>query len=329
MKEERIEFTEELLPFSSREGKPRDKGLTVANDLFAPFNKDSVKDASEYIDSVKIGLSLPLFLEKSKLVERVRFYHDLGIRVSSGGTLVQVALKKNFLTQALERLRALSFDTVEISESALNIPTETKWRIIEAIEKNSMDYVIEVGNKNSPMPLDHFVAKIQEAFDLKSKKVVIEAGERGEGVGFYDSEGRIEWETLNEIVGHFGPPNLIFEAPTNQQRLSLILEFGPNVNLASVDLDNILPLEMHRLGLTSESLGISPVSRTPEEGSPAAKFVYYIIKSEHPIDQSTLIKKSSLPKRTLQGALTYLVKEGFVRQVGDLNDLRKHKYTVA
>ncbi len=310
-----------------REGKPRDKGLTFATDRLETLNKELLEQTSEYVDYVKIGLSYPLLLDRSKLIERIRYYHDIGIKVQSGGTLVQVAYKKKILSQVLDRLHSLGFDTVEISESATDIPTEVKEEIVNTLKRLSMDYVFEVG-KNDPghqPPVTYLISKIQEALEFKSPKVIIEGG-NGRGVGVYESQGEIVWDSLNEIVGRFGPPNLVFEAPLEPQRTSLILEFGPNVNIASVIIDDVLPLEMQRLGLTTETLGVSPPVQNVQ-GSPAAKFVYHLIKAEHPIDQPTLIQRSGLPKRTLQAALSYLVESGLVREVSDMSDLRRHKYT--
>ena len=310
-----------------RQGKPRDKGLTFANDRMGILDKESLVEGAEFIDYVKIGLSLPIFLDKTRLVERVRFYHDIGVRVQSGGTLVQVARSKKILPQALERLRSLGFDVVEISESAGEISREAKQDIVDEIRKLSMDYIFEVGRKDPahPASVSYVISKIEEALDLKSPKILLEAA-GGFGVGIYDARGEIVWDALNEIVGRFGPPNLVFEAPVEGQRSALTLEFGPNVNLASIPLEDVILLEMQRQGLTSETLGVSPPVQSVQ-GSPAAKFIYHLIKSEHPVDQSTLIQKSGLPKRTLQAALSYLVDNGFVREVADMSDLRRHKYT--
>lgn len=317
------------LPSFTRGGKPRDRGLTVVSDTLAPFEVGFIDQAAEYIDYAKIGLSLPLIADRSRLLERIRHFHDLGIKVMSGGTLIQVAVRKGLVHQILERLHSLNFDTIEISESAIAIPPETKKEIIDGASALSMDYMFEVGRKearNDSSTTPYLISKIEEAVELKSSKIVIEAGSLGRGVGLYNQNGEVSWEDLNEIVGRFGPPNLIFEAPFESQRISLILEFGPGVNLASVPIDDVILLEMHRLGLTTETLGLAP-SIHSVEGSPASKFVYHLIKSEHPIDQATLIQKSGLPKRTLQAALSYLIDKGFVREISDMSDLRKHKYT--
>jgi phosphosulfolactate synthase len=318
--------TSSSLPLA-REGKPRDKGLTYATDHLHILNKELLEQTSEYIDQVKIGLSYPLLLDRSKLIERIRFYHDIGVKVQSGGTLVQVAYKKKILAQILERVRSLGFDTVEISEAATDIPREAKEEIITTVKRLSMDFIFEVGRNDPghPSPISYLTSKIQEALDLKSPKVIVEAG-AGKGVGIFGAEGEINWDTLNEIVGRFGPPSLVFEAPLVSQRTALVLEFGPSVNVASVPIEDVQVFEMERLGLTVETLGVSPPVQNVE-GSPAAKFVYHLIKAEHPIDQPTLIQRSGLPKRTLQAALSYLVENGFVREVSDMSDLRRHKYT--
>lgn len=315
------------IPDFAREGKPRDKGLTFTTDDLRQLDKDYYAEIAEYVDSIKIGLSLPLILDRSKLIERIRFFHDYGLKVSSGGTLIQVAYKKRILPQVLERLRSLSFDTIEISESATEIPRLVKEDILNLVRKLSMDYIFEVGRKDpgrSQVP-SQLISKIEEAIELKSPKIIIEAG-NGRGIGIYDSQGEILWNSLNDIVGRFGPPNLVFEAPLESQRIALTLEFGPNVNLASVPVDRVLDVEMERLGLTTDTLGVAPPIQSVQ-GSPASKFIFHLIKTEHPIDQQTLIQRSGLPKRTLQAALSYLVERGFVREVPDMSDLRRHKYT--
>jgi len=315
------------IPDFAREGKPRDKGLTFAVDDLKLLDKDYYSQASEYVDSIKIGQSLPIILDRAKLLERVRFFHDNGIKVSSGGTLIQVAYKKKILPQVLELLRSLGFDMVEISESATEIPRLAKEDLINYIRKLSMDYIFEVGKKDPSrqQPVSQLISKIEEAIELKSTKVVIEAG-NGRGVGIFDQQGEVVWNSLNEIVGRFGPPSLLFEAPLESQRTALTLEFGPNVNLASVPIDRIFDVEMQRLGLTTETLGVAPPVQNVQ-GSPASKFIFHLIKIEHPIDQQTLMQRSGLPKRTLQAALSYLVEKGFIREVPDMSDLRRHKYT--
>ena len=313
---------------TAREGKPRENGITVASDLLRSVDSGLLEQIAEYIDVVKIGLGAPLVLERSRLLERIHRYHDLGIRVMCGGTSVEVAVQKGVVPQVLEGLRALGFDMIEVSEHAGKIPLEAKREIASSIAKLSMEYIFEVGSRDRPATsADSTIPRIREAFELKSRRVVVEVPQEDRRTVREDARGEIRWDVLDEVVGAFGPPNLIFETGRMGQLTALILEFGLTVNLAGVPLDDVLILEMERLGLTTETLGLSRPLQS-FEGSPAAKFIYHLIRSEHPIDQATLGLRSGLPRRTVQAALNSLVGNGLVREVSDAADLRRHRYTI-
>src|SRR3989454_6525120 len=134
---------------ATRSSKPRDTGLTIASDSFSPIEDEVLEQTAEYIDYVKFGLSAPLLIEKSKLLERVSRYHDLGISVVSGGTLIEIAVQRGITLQMLERLSALGFDMIEISESAGGITLGKEGPILDEISKLSMGYIFVVTWKDS------------------------------------------------------------------------------------------------------------------------------------------------------------------------------------
>jgi phosphosulfolactate synthase len=61
-------------------------------------------------------------------------------------------------------------------------------------------------------------------------------------------------------------------------------------------------------------------------GGPATKFVYFLIKSHHPIDQSELIRISDLPRRTIQGVIEELKRQGLIIESAGTDDARKKFY---
>jgi phosphosulfolactate synthase (CoM biosynthesis protein A) len=313
---------------AAREGKPRENGITIASDPLDSIDRGLLEQSADYIDFVKIGLSLPLMVERSWLVERIHHYHDLGIKVMSGGTLIEVAAQKGLIAQVLGGLGELEFDVVEVSELAGALSFETKQMIASKASDLSMEWVYEVGRMDKPlMSAGDAVAKIKEALELKSHRAIVKVPKVGIGAGRGDAQGQGTWDVLNVVAGTFGPPNLIFETQEMQQLSVLVLEFGPTVNLAGVPLNEALVLEMQRLGLTVETLGLSrPLPSF--EGSPAVKFIYHLIRTEHPIDQATLCLRSGLPRRTVQAALSTLVEGGLVREVPDASDLRRRRYTM-
>lgn len=310
-----------------REGKPRENGITMAWDLLGSIDNAVLEQVADFIDFAKVGMSLPLIVKRSWLLERVRRYHDLGIKVLSGGTLIEVAVQKGILPQVLDALRALEFDMVEVSELAGEMSFETKQTIASKISGLSMECIFEVGTGEKPvMSSDRAVSKVREALELKSRKVIVEVPSEGAGAGRRVAQSDPVWGFLDEVTGAFGPPNLVFETRQMRQLTALVLEFGPTVNLSGVPLDEALILEVERLGLTAETLGITRPLHS-FEGSPAAKFIYHLVRAEHPIDQATLCLRSGLPRRTIQAALSSLVEGGLVRELSDASDLRRHKYT--
>jgi len=313
---------------AAREGKPRENGITIASDSLNSSDLGLLEQSADYIDIVKIGLSLPLMVERSWLLERVHHYHDLGVKVMSGGTLVEVAVQKGIVPQVLDGLGELEFDLVEVSELAGELSLQTKQMIASKASELSMEWVYEVGRRDRPLvSAGETISKIQEALNLKSHRVIIKVPKVGTGAGGGDTQREGTWDVLNEVAGTFGPPSLIFEAQEMRQLSVLVLEFGPTVNLAGVPLNEALVLEMHRLGLTVETLGLSRPLQS-FEGPPAVKFVYHLVRTEHPIDQATLCLRSGLPRRTVQAALSTLVESRLVREVSDSSDLRRRSYTM-
>ena len=52
----------------------------------------------------------------------------------------------------------------------------------------------------------------------------------------------------------------------------------------------------------------------------------FLIKSHHPIDQSELIRFSDLPRRTIQGVIEDLKRQGLIIESAGTDDARKKFY---
>ena len=82
------------------------------------------------------------------------------------------------------------------------------------------------------------------------------------------------------------------------------------------------------MGENGCNLSLSEMSykRKKIVGGPAAKFVYYIIRSHHPIDQTRLIRLTDLPRRTIQGVIEELKSQGLITESSGTDDARKKVY---
>src|SRR5918992_687155 len=308
--------------------KPRNEGRTYIIDKLEGLDKENLKVLAPFVDAVKIYGVLPLLISEEILKKKIKFYHDHNIKVSTGSTISEYMVAENAFEKFIEEAAKIGFDVIEIGENNTHLNFEQKRKISESILAKELDVQWKVGKKDPrhQLPLDITLAKIEEAVKLGSDKVVLEANE-GINVGIYDEKGFIKWNFVGALTAKFPPSTFIFEAPLESQQSALIAEFGQRVNLAEVRIEAESAVESQRRGFpTKAAFSVYNLSKNPG-GSPAAKFVYFVMKSKHPIDQVELMNMTNLPRRTVQSAVEELKSQGLIIERSSLDDARKKLYT--
>ncbi len=307
--------------------RPRKTGLTHVLDRLHGLIPDEIRPLAPYIDVVKIGWGLPLLLSRDELRKRIKFYHELDIEVSTGGTLLEYATTRDKAIQALDEARELGFDIAEISDGIIELSSAQIERLHAEATKRHLDVFIEVGKKNpqNQLSLRETLDRVGRALELHPRKVILESRESGRGVGIYDGEGAIKWDWVRTILADHPRDELIFEAPLETQQIALIRELGADTNLGNVSLNSVAPLASQRLGLRGDTFGSLRTSRSVK-GPPATKFLYFLLETYRGLDQSELVRLSRLPRRTVQSALEALRKQGLVREGVSLVDSRRREY---
>jgi phosphosulfolactate synthase len=308
--------------------KPRNEGRTYIIDKLEGLDKENLEVLSPFVDAVKIYGVLPLLISEEILKKKIKFYHDHNIKVSTGSTISEYMVSENVFEKFAEEAAKIGFDILEIGENNTHLNFEQKRKLTESVLAKELDVQWKVGKKDPrhQLPLDVTLAKIEEAVKLGSDKVVLEANE-GINVGIYDEKGVIRWNFVGALTAKFPPSTFIFEAPLESQQSALIAEFGQRVNLAEVRIEAASAVESQRRGFpTKSAFSVSNLSKNPE-GSPAAKFVYFVMKSKHPIDQVELMNLTNLPRRTVQSAVEELKSQGLIIERSSLDDARKKLYT--
>ena len=308
--------------------KPRNEGRTYIIDKLEGLDKENLEVLAPFVDAVKIYGILPLLISEEILRKKVKFYHDQNIKVSTGSTISEYMVSENVFEKFIEEAAKIGFDIIEVGENNTNLNFEQKRKITESILAKELDVQWKVGKKDPrhQLPLDVTLAKIEEAVKLGSDKVVLEANE-GINVGIYDEKGVVRWNFVGALTAKFPPSTFIFEAPLESQQSALIAEFGQRVNLSEVRIEAASAIESQRRGFpTKAAFSVSNLSKNPE-GSPAAKFVYFVMKSKHPIDQVELMNMTNLPRRTVQSAVEELKSQGLIIERSSLDDARKKLYT--
>jgi phosphosulfolactate synthase len=307
--------------------KPRKEGLTYTIDKLQGIDKENFAIIAPFIDVVKVYGAFPMLVPEESLKKKIKFYHDFAVRVSTGSTITEFAILENSLERFVKEAAKMGFDFIEVGENSIDLSMEQKRKISDAIKYAGLEFQWKVGKKDPrhQLGIEKTLRKIEEAVKLGSKKIVLEANE-GINVGIYDEKGLIKWSFVGGITTEYPPNTFVFEAPYESQQSALVAEFGQRVNLAEVHQDAVASVESQRRGFLSKAaFGMSYLRKNPE-GGPAAKFIYYIIKTKHPIDQSELIGMSHLPRRTVQAAIDDLKLQGLIIERSSLDDARKKVY---
>ncbi len=307
--------------------RPRTAGLTHALDRLEPLTPDFLVEAGPYLDVAKIGWGLPLLLARDRLANRIRMYHDAGVQVATGGTLLEYSIVRDRVKPFFDSVRSVGFDFVEISDGIIDLPPPRVERLAEEARRYGFDIFIEVGKKDpqNQLSLHETVERIEAARQLKPRRVILESRESGRGVGIYDGDGGIKWDWVRTILANHPLAELVIEAPQERQQIGLLVELGAEVNLGNVALSSLFPLATQRLGLRGDTFGTIRSSHQVQ-GSPATKFVYFLLETYHGLDQSEIVRLSQLPRRTVQSALEDLRKQGLVTESVSLVDSRRRIY---
>ena len=309
--------------------KPRSEGLTFIVDKLQGVDKDNFEILSPMIDVVKIYGAFPLLIPEPILQRKIKFYHDFDVIVSKGSTITEYAIMENSLDRFVAEAAKIGFDVIEIGENSIELSTEQKEKITQIVRsKGNLEYHWKVGRKDPrhQLGVNETLLKIDEAMKIGANKVILEANQ-GMAVGIYDERGLVKWNFIGALTAKYPPMNFIFEAPLESQQSSLIAEFGQRVNLAEIHIDFVPLVESQRRGFLSKATyGVSAFARKEPEGGPASKFIYYIIKSKHPVEQGELINLTHLHRRTVQNAIEELKQQGLVMEKNSLDDTRRKTY---
>jgi phosphosulfolactate synthase len=308
--------------------KPRKEGRTYVIDKLEGLDKENFQIIAPFVDVVKIYGVLPLLIAEDTLKKKIAFYHDYDVRVSTGSTISEYMVSENAFDRFVSESAKLGFDIIEIGENSADLNFDSKKKVTENILSKNLEFQWKVGKKDPrhQLSLDATLAKIEEGVKLGSDRIVLEANE-GIHVGMYDEKGGVKWNFVGALTAKFPPNTFIFEAPLESQQSALIAEFGQRVNLAEVRLDAVSSVESQRRGFpTKAAFSVAHLSKNPE-GSPAAKFVFFVIKSKPQIDQVELMNMTNLPRRTVQSAVEELKTQGLIIERSSLDDARKKIYS--
>jgi phosphosulfolactate synthase len=236
-----------------RSDKPREHGLTMMMDKGLSFRQaeDFLIASGHLTDIIKLGFGTSLISKNVK--EKVKLYHDAGMKVYVGGTLFEAFLVRNDFEGYLRYIEELGLDTVEVSDGSIHIDHKEKCKLITKLA-SKYRVVSEVGSKEAGILIApaKWISMMKAELNAGSWKVIAEARESGT-VGIYRPNGTAHVVLVNRILSKVSSESIIWEAPMKAQQAWFIKHIGANVNLGNIAHDDVIPLETLRLGLRGDT----------------------------------------------------------------------------
>ncbi len=244
-------------PIKGRISKPRSYGITMLIDKGLSLSEtNSLLEMNNcYVDFIKLTFGTTALYPPAILNKKIKMVEDFGVNLYPGGTFYEIAHWQGKTSEYFAKLVEIGFKWVEISDGTLEIPTTERKRTIKEAQTAGLQVITEVGKKDSCNQPDDCYLVNNALRDLESGAiwVIIEARESGQGIGIYDSKGKIITEKLNRLSQSLPLEKVIWEAPLKSQQAQLINDFGPNVNLGNIPPSEIMPLEALRLGYRNDT----------------------------------------------------------------------------
>jgi phosphosulfolactate synthase len=248
----------DLLNLPERSQKPRSGGITHVIDrgLSTADIDGMIEVAGEFIDIVKLGWGTAL--ATGNLERKLERYRHHGIPVVLGGTLTELAIQRGRLDELIAWVHELGLEYFEISDGTIALEHERKLELIERLARE-FTVLSEVGSKDDTgaiTPPYVWVQQMRAELTAGAWKVIAEGREAGTA-GIFRPTGEVREGLIGEIVHEIAPGQIMFDAPRKDQQVWFVRRFGPEVNLSNIPAGEVLALETLRLGLRSDTLGVS------------------------------------------------------------------------
>ncbi|HEX3786351.1 MAG TPA: phosphosulfolactate synthase [Pseudonocardiaceae bacterium] len=252
----------------------RDRGTTMMIDPGLPTGAftDVVHSHGDYIDLVKFGWGTALVTRD--IDRKIGVLRDAGIGFYFGGTLFEHYVWTGRLRDYLALVERTGATHIEVSNGTIPLDQQSKAEYVRQMSGHR-PVLSEVGYKDADRsalltPAD-WVSALQEDLDAGAVTVITEARESGRS-GIADPDGHMRDDVLHAVLDAIDPTLLMFEAPTKELQVELVLTVGPQVNLGNVAAADLIGLETLRRGLRGDTLlqlttGVDPAAnrarRTP------------------------------------------------------------------
>lgn len=247
------------IPVPERQGKPRDRGLTMMIDWGMPLGiqKDCLEAQALYIDEAKIAAGIPRIMPANYLKKKITAYKAEGIFTFPGGLFTELAIAQGNYEPFLDDAKEAGFSGIEVSDNLIQIePQQKKAVISKAVNEFGLVVMGEVGRKEGSMTDQELIVDVENCLEAGASMVLLEAHEL--------FHGEIRRDVLEALAKRVPMERIMFELPlvilpdvTRDYKHKvcawIVKEFGTEVNLANVEWDEIYITEIVRRGMAGDT----------------------------------------------------------------------------
>lgn len=245
-------------PSGVRRAKPRSAGLTMVIDkgLGLTAFRDLLDMAAAHMDVIKLGFGTSALYPVPLLRQKIELARERELWIMPGGTFFEIARAQSPVERYLDRLKAIGFNAVEISDGTLSVTREERARAVTLAKEAGFQVFTEFGKKVSTFAVDQdeLLKTLDADLGAGADCVIVEARESG-NVGVFNHAGNVDTRFLRNIVEAAGTraSRLIWEAPRKEQQVILLATLGWQVNLGNVAPEDVLAVETLRRGLRGDT----------------------------------------------------------------------------
>jgi phosphosulfolactate synthase len=249
-----------FVPIDSRRStKPRKTGLSMVIDDGLPlaYAQSVIEMAAPYIDLMKIKTGTARLYPRPLLMAKLALYKAAKVRPFVGGQFHEYVFAKlgsaelpRFYGEALE----LGFETIEISDNVVPLTDAQRHDQIAGAVRAGLSVFGEVGSKETMSNPALLIVQARICLDAGAELVLVEAAE------LVDDDGQVRKATLDILKRELPHDRVMIELPgpwiagvrhcdIEAMKKTVFAEFGPNVNLANIDVKTVFDTEAQRVGL--------------------------------------------------------------------------------
>ena len=229
-----------------------------------------LEQSAHLMASLKISMACWQIAAEPSTRRKVATARAAGVRTMTGGGPYEVAVAQGRLTEYLELVADIGFDGIECG-AGFTDPLVGPAEMVERAADHGLSVDYELGKKHGGefdgAVLAELIDDGRRWLGAGARRLIVEARESAAGVGLFSAAGELNDELARRLAEEFGLGTLIFEAPSKASQFALIEQFGPEVALANVPLDELLRVEIYRRGLHSDAFANPALRPPPPVGS--------------------------------------------------------------